>query len=284
MSDIMTRQEAAEIVRTFREVMDTPVTEHREILLGALDMAIEELEKERPSVIYLCKYHRGDHECKHTTRIEDALNFEKVAPGKWVEKIPVNIPEKTNVCKNCEYYVNRYGKGQCYAQKCAPEVEDDETCENFSSNLHKANIIDLLKCELECVKRQDTDKCQRDENGCQCCDLIQDTDEIIHMYEEVIDLVEKGYREHCFAPIVFNEEKMQEIIDDLKQKIENGEVYLAPAPVQATVPILIHHSGKTFPGYNDTSRKLIFASSISEELAEQFGWTWEEAEEQKLGG
>ena len=46
MSEIMTRQEAAEIVRTFREVMDTPVTEHREILLGALDMAIVELEKE----------------------------------------------------------------------------------------------------------------------------------------------------------------------------------------------------------------------------------------------
>jgi hypothetical protein len=81
-----------------------------------------------------------------------------------------------------------------------------------------------------------------------------------------------------------DEEKIQKIIDDLKKKIENGEVYLAPAPVQATVPILIHHSGKTFPGYNDTARKLIFASAISEELAEQFGWTWEEAEEQKLGG
>lgn len=122
MSEIMTRQEAAEIVRTFREVMDTPVTEHREILLGALDMAIECLESE-----------------------------------------PFTM-------------------------------------------------------------------------------------------------------------------------ETLKKAIENGEVYLAPAPVQATVPILIHHSGKTFPGYNDTSRKLIFASAISEELAEQFGWTWEEAEEQKLGG
>ena len=139
MSEIMTRQEAAEIVRTFREVMDTPVTEHREILLGALDMAIVELEKDPKSVIYLCKYHKEGHECKHTSRIEDALNFEEVAPGKFVE-------------------------------------------------------------------------------------------------------VEKR-----------------------------------PARVQATVPILIHHSGKTFPGYNDTARKLIFASAISEELAQQFGWTWEEA-------
>ena len=141
MSEIMTRQEAAEIVRTFREAMDTPITEHREILLGALDMAIEELEKDPKSVIYLCKYHKEGHECKHTSRIEDALNFKEVAPGKWVEV------------------------------------------------------------------------------------------------------------------------------------------------VQATVPILIHHSGKTFPGYKDIARKLIFASAISEELAEQrFGWTWEEAEEQKLGG
>lgn len=171
MSEIMTRQQAAEIVRTFREVMDTPVTEHREILLGALDMAIEELEKNPKSVIYLCKYHKEGHECKHTTRIEDALNFEEVAPGKWVEveKIPVNI----------------------------------------------------IPADLA---------------------------------------------------------------DELREKIANGEVHLAPAPVQATVPILIHHSGKTLPGYNDTARKLIFASAISEELAQQFGWTWEEAEEQQFGG
>jgi len=85
MSEIMTRQEAAEIVRTFRNVMDTPITEHREILLGALDMAIEELEKDPTSVIYLCKYHRGDYMCKHTTRIEDALNFEKLQDGKYAE-------------------------------------------------------------------------------------------------------------------------------------------------------------------------------------------------------
>ena len=42
----MTNKEAAEIVRTFREVMDTPITEHRDILLGALDMAINALERD----------------------------------------------------------------------------------------------------------------------------------------------------------------------------------------------------------------------------------------------
>lgn len=171
MSEIITRQEAAEIVRTFREVMDTPVTEHREILLGALDMAIEELEKDPKSVVYLCKYHKEGHECKHTSRIEDALNFEEVAPGKFVEveKIPVNI-----------------------------------------------------------------------------------------------------------IPY--------DLADELREKIEDGEVYLAPAPVEATTAIMIHNSGRTFRGFHDKNRHLIFGSYMSEEIAEQFGWTWEEAEEQKLGG
>ena len=147
-----------------------PISDLYYALQAGID-AIEELEKDSKSVIYLCKYHKEGHECKHTSRIEDALNFEEVAPGKGVEvdKIPVNI------------------------------IPDD-------------------------------------------------------------------------------------LADELREKIANGEVHLAPAPVQATVPILIYHSGRTFPGYNDIARKLIVASAISEELAEQFGWTWEEAEEQKLGG
>lgn len=42
--------------------------------------------RERPDVIYLCKYHKEPHCCKHTHRIEDALNFEEVSSGKWMEK------------------------------------------------------------------------------------------------------------------------------------------------------------------------------------------------------
>ena len=34
-------------------------------------------------------------------------------------------------CKNCDYYVNNYGYGQCYAQKDAPRVDDDDCCEDF---------------------------------------------------------------------------------------------------------------------------------------------------------
>lgn len=41
---------------------------------------------EKTDVIYLCKYHKEPHCCKHTHRIEDSLNFEEVDTGKWMEK------------------------------------------------------------------------------------------------------------------------------------------------------------------------------------------------------
>ena len=39
------------------------------------------------------------------------------------------------VCKNCDYYVNKYGYGQCYGQKNAPRVEEDECCEDFKERV-----------------------------------------------------------------------------------------------------------------------------------------------------
>ena len=50
----------------------------------ALIRAINKLRQ--PEVVYLCKYHKEPHYCKHTHRIEDALNFEEIAPEKWMEK------------------------------------------------------------------------------------------------------------------------------------------------------------------------------------------------------
>ena len=50
----------------------------------ALTRAINKLRQ--PEVVYLCKYHKEPHYCKHTHRIEDALNFEEIAPEKWMEK------------------------------------------------------------------------------------------------------------------------------------------------------------------------------------------------------
>ncbi len=39
--------------------------------------------------------------------------------------------------------------------------------------------IELLQYEVECITRQDTEKCNRD---CANCDLVQDTDELLHAY------------------------------------------------------------------------------------------------------
>lgn len=42
----MNNQEAKEIVQTFREAMDHPETQYKDVLLGALDMAIEALDRD----------------------------------------------------------------------------------------------------------------------------------------------------------------------------------------------------------------------------------------------
>ena len=50
-------------------------------------------------------------------------------------------------------------------------------------------IIELLTCEQTCVKRQGTDKCDR---NCASCDLIQDSKEIEQMYDEAEEII-KNY-------------------------------------------------------------------------------------------
>lgn len=79
----MTNQEAADIVRTFRDVMDTPITEYREELIGALNMAIEALEN--PQVLYLCSREKEGCEktscvkmCNHTSDVRYAMNFHSI--------------------------------------------------------------------------------------------------------------------------------------------------------------------------------------------------------------
>lgn len=52
--------------------------------------------------------------------------------------------------------------------------------------------IEILICERTCVKRQDTPDCNRDECGCQNCDLIQETEDVIEAYNMAIEaLAEK---------------------------------------------------------------------------------------------
>ena len=49
-------------------------------------------------------------------------------------------------------------------------------------------IIELLKVEKECVERNERCSCGR---HCEKCDLVQETNELIAMYGQLIDLLEK---------------------------------------------------------------------------------------------
>lgn len=44
----MTNEDAIEIIETFRLIFDSPEVENKEVLLGAIDKAIEALKREQP--------------------------------------------------------------------------------------------------------------------------------------------------------------------------------------------------------------------------------------------
>ena len=54
----------------------------------------------------------------------------------------------------------------------------------------RQEVLTVLKNELECIKRQDTPRCNRDECGCQGCDLIIDADRVTKVYEFLIENLE----------------------------------------------------------------------------------------------
>ena len=45
---------------------------------------------------------------------------------------------------------------------------------------------EIMLIEKTCVLRQDTADCCRDECGCQCCDLIQETEDVLEAYDAVL--------------------------------------------------------------------------------------------------
>lgn len=53
--------------------------------------------------------------------------------------------------------------------------------------MEMSEAVKLMLIEKECVLRQDTDKCNRDECGCQCCDLIQETTDVLEAYDCAVD-------------------------------------------------------------------------------------------------
>lgn len=80
--------------------------------------------------------------------------------------------------------------------------------------------IELMKNEMTCVKRQDTPDCCRDECGCQGCDLVVETDEILEAYEKVIIFATFGGN-IVQGIIDFMVENNIESVDELDKIIKN---------------------------------------------------------------
>lgn len=57
--------------------------------------------------------------------------------------------------------------------------------------MDKKKAIEILCNEMMCVRRQDTPDCNRDECGCQNCDLIQETEDVIEAYRIAIEALMK---------------------------------------------------------------------------------------------
>ena len=53
-------------------------------------------------------------------------------------------------------------------------------------NMTRERAKEIMQIERACVLRQDTPECNRDECGCQACDLVQDAEEVIAAYDFVI--------------------------------------------------------------------------------------------------
>lgn len=85
----------------------------------------------------------------------------------------------------------------------------------------------IMQIEKTCVLRQDTPDCNRDECGCQNCDLIQKTVDIIEAYEMAIRAL-NGCKEVPIAVIKIDDSKMEEIKNDIIEKIKTGELWIIP--------------------------------------------------------
>lgn len=91
-------------------------------------------------------------------------------------------------------------------------------------NINEA--INVLKAEKECVLRQDTPKCNRDTCGCQCCDLVQDTETVLEAYDMAIEALERDpveiYKKAYIKGALDNGACAGEIADDLFKKLMGG--------------------------------------------------------------
>lgn len=66
--------------------------------------------------------------------------------------------------------------------------------------------IAIMRCELTCVERQDTPKCNRE---CATCDLVQPTEDVIKAYNTVIRILEHmRFNELAATPKIRKERKV----------------------------------------------------------------------------
>ena len=62
------------------------------------------------------------------------------------------------------------------------------------NTMTKERMLELLDIERQCIIRNDKDICDR---KCENCDLVQDTKELLVMYDMVYSLL-KTHKEHTF--------------------------------------------------------------------------------------
>ena len=96
---------------------------------------------------------RGSAKTVFQTGLMEAMCHAIKALEEKVEKTSVS---NGKVCKNCEFYRNFYGRGQCYGQKDAPYVDDNESCDDFkfkkscANCKHMNNLIPAEPC-FSCI-------------------------------------------------------------------------------------------------------------------------------------
>lgn len=123
---------------------------------------------------------------------------------------------------------------------------------------------------------------QNEDNHCQhTSDIAHATnfDALINQSGEVC-YVEKPARFKPIAQVNFDDEKLKELSQEaamkMQEKIENGDLVVK----ESCRPVIIHHNGRDFNGYFDSSRMLLFGSYLAAEVANDFGFTWTEVEEE----
>lgn len=67
-----------------------------------------------------------------TVEITEEQAIDKLHETGWMQRHDKEMTKRpTGKCGKCEYYRNNYGYGQCFAQKNAPRVDYNHSCENF---------------------------------------------------------------------------------------------------------------------------------------------------------